>query len=243
MVGLTFGTAAKAILPSAANAARVPTSATIRASGLVRSYQMKPASRPTAEQRERTELPGHAGSSIRAPGRISADAVVGQQHLPGTAEDSGRLGGEVRPACQSISAAVPSAITRPSATSTTRSANSAANSGSWVATTTANPTSVRTPARSSFGGPIHAACRLVEAEHRRSLVPGRIAEHDRERQALLLTTAEITRVAIAETSEPEPGQRDRRRLLANGLVHEVVGWILQQQGHTAAALDPTRVSA
>ncbi len=48
VVGLTFGSAANAIRPSAANAASVPTSATIRASGRLRSYHPKPAASASA---------------------------------------------------------------------------------------------------------------------------------------------------------------------------------------------------
>jgi hypothetical protein len=47
-VGLTLGSAAKAIRPSAANAASVATSATILASGCARSYQAKPPASATA---------------------------------------------------------------------------------------------------------------------------------------------------------------------------------------------------
>ena len=48
VVGLTLGRATKAIRPSAANAASVPTRATILASGRVRSYHAKPPARATA---------------------------------------------------------------------------------------------------------------------------------------------------------------------------------------------------
>ena len=59
VVGLTLGTAAKAIRPSAPNAARVATRATIRASGRTRSYQAKPPARAEAEEAEGAELPAH----------------------------------------------------------------------------------------------------------------------------------------------------------------------------------------
>ena len=48
VVGLTFGSAANAIRPSAANAASVATSAMIRASGRLRSYQAKPIASASA---------------------------------------------------------------------------------------------------------------------------------------------------------------------------------------------------
>ena len=51
VVGLTFGSGANAIRPSAASAASVATSASTRARGCVRSYQAKPAPSASAEQR------------------------------------------------------------------------------------------------------------------------------------------------------------------------------------------------
>ena len=66
VVGLTFGSAANAIRPSAANAASVATSATIRASGRVRSYQPNPPSQGQPQDQERAELPAHAGTSLAA---------------------------------------------------------------------------------------------------------------------------------------------------------------------------------
>ena len=81
VVGFTFGTAAKAMRPSAANAASVPTSATMRASGRVRSYQAKPASRPSAEDREGCELPAHAGTSTPVE-RNSATPSAGSSAPP-----------------------------------------------------------------------------------------------------------------------------------------------------------------
>ena len=65
VVGLTFGNAANAIRPSAANAASVPTSATIRASGRTRSYQANPPASASARIAERAELPAHALTSAR----------------------------------------------------------------------------------------------------------------------------------------------------------------------------------
>ncbi len=80
VVGLTFGIAANAIRPSAANAASVATSAMIRASGLLRSYQAKPIDQGEAEQPERRELPAHAGTSGRSA--MSATPSSGRSAPP-----------------------------------------------------------------------------------------------------------------------------------------------------------------
>ena len=55
VVGLTLGSAANAIRPSAASAASVATSASTRVEGWMRSYQAKPAT--SAAPRMRNEAP------------------------------------------------------------------------------------------------------------------------------------------------------------------------------------------
>ena len=100
VVGLTFGSAANAIRPSAANAARVPTSATIRASGRARSYHAKPAASASARTVNAPSCqlippprrrPG-AGSSA-PPAGVSA---------PPAPQDAGGLGREVAAAGQDL---------------------------------------------------------------------------------------------------------------------------------------------
>ena len=81
VVGLTFGTAANAIRPSAANAASVATSATIRASGRTRSYQANPAPSAAASTPNAAELPAHAIASV-ALARISCAPSSGVSAPP-----------------------------------------------------------------------------------------------------------------------------------------------------------------
>ena len=63
VVGLTFGNAANAIRPSAANAASVPTSAMIRASGRDALVPGEASGERDRQDPERAELPGHAVTS------------------------------------------------------------------------------------------------------------------------------------------------------------------------------------
>ena len=60
VVGLTLGSGAKAMRPSAASAASVATSASTRELGWLRSYQAKPAASASAEQQEGGDDPAHA---------------------------------------------------------------------------------------------------------------------------------------------------------------------------------------
>src|SRR5579875_3429735 len=119
VVGLTLGSAANAIRPRAAKAARVATSATILASGRLRSYQTKPAARPRARiaKAPSCQLIDHPQLVARAAGawlRIlgcagaSQSPYASQSHLQPpqqldpalrgerpAVQDAGGLGGEV----------------------------------------------------------------------------------------------------------------------------------------------------
>ena len=141
-------------------------------------------------------------------------------------------------------AAGPSAITRPSASSTARSAQAAANSGSWVATITAWPARARrrsSAASSALACAVHAARGLVQREHGR-----RVAELRRAAPAPV-TIASASRwrsppersrgLRSARPRQPDRRERLRRGLLADALVDEVVAGVLQQQRHPAGALD------
>ncbi len=96
VVGLTFGTAAKAMRPSAANAPSVPTSATMRASGWsARTRRSRRSARARGSQRPRAASSCRHLDSARAQQR---DTVGGHQRTAGSAEDPRGLGGEIRPA-------------------------------------------------------------------------------------------------------------------------------------------------
>ena len=98
VVGLTLGTAAKAIRPSAANAASVPTSATTRASGRARSYQAKPPASANARIAKAASC-----QLIPRTSRFAAGPRCDQRGVPCSgvsaaaraAEDPGGLGDEV----------------------------------------------------------------------------------------------------------------------------------------------------
>ena len=144
VVGLTLGSGAKAIRPSAASAASVATMANTLLDGCVRSYQAKPSASTSASSVKvvscqviarrlpscwcRSAAPA-AGSSARPP--VTRAVSVAKYQPPARTAPTG-----------------PSAIGRPSASRMTRSATSAANSGSWVATTIAAPPAAKPASRS-----------------------------------------------------------------------------------------------
>ena len=179
VVGLTFGNAANAIRPSAANAASVPTSATIRASGWIALVPGEPGGERDREDRERAELPAHAltsaGATADRPTRHECDALLGGQCAAGAAEDPRGLGREVACRRRGPRPADPSAIRRPSASSTTRSANAATNSGSCVATSTAASSAREQRRELVLAAAVHPAGRLVEAHDRGRPAPDRPA--------------------------------------------------------------------
>ena len=245
VVGLTFGTAANAIRPSAANAASVATSATIRASGRTRSYQAKPAASATARIANAAELPAHAIASAArradqrdarppgvsappAPPRIRAVSVAkyaaAREHLGGGAVgDHGPVG---------------------RAASRAR-ANAATNSGSWVATSTAAssprqqlrraPPCARGPCRASArrGRPTAAAVERARRARSRARAAGARRPTGRAdggpRSARVQPDARAS--AAAEAS------------CVDALVDEVVVRVLQQQRDPAGAADAARGSA
>ena len=103
VVGLTFGSGANAIRPSAASAASVATSASTREVGCVRSYHAKPAAEREAEDEQRGGDPAHCTTSGRRSGgraRSSAAPSSGEQRA--AAEDAGGLGGEVPAAAEHL---------------------------------------------------------------------------------------------------------------------------------------------
>ncbi len=209
VVGLTLGSAANAIRPSAANAASVATSATIRASGRLRSYHAKPAGEREREHRERAELPAHAGPL----GRVSsATPSAGRSAAP--VEDPRRLGREVGAAAREPRWRPPSAIGAPSASSTTRSANGAANSGSWVATSTRGAEAAQQLRQLLLGATVHPAGRLVEAQRLPAGRLGRRARSPAPGAASPRLTDRAGGGPRAPVVEPDGGQRGRGGPLA-----------------------------
>ena len=137
----------------------------------------------------------------------------------------------------SSSLAGPSAITRPSASRTARSAQDAANSGSCVATITAWPCSARRAQLQrelGLGLAIHPARGLVQRQHGRRVS---VARDDRQRETLTLAAGQIARVALGHTRQPDRLQGIRGGLLDDVLVHEVVARVLQQQRDSPGPLD------
>ena len=159
VVGLTFGMAAKARRPTTARAAIAATSASTRAGGRSRSYQAKPATRASASTtREdscqlivRAPAAGPAGHVLRRGAASARAACSGSSSRPPVMRATWVEKWRPPP---STSAGGPSAMTLPGPSSTTRSANAAANSLSCVATITAAParasSSMRVTSRSRW---------------------------------------------------------------------------------------------
>ena len=144
VVGLTLGKAAKAIRPAIASAARAATRATTCDGGRERSYQAKPARRtaPRIRKLVSSQLIGPP------PRRGAAAAPCSGVTTPGRSRTRATSVAKYQPP-ERTSAAGPSAITTPSPSRTTRSANSEANSTSWVATTTPAPRPAMAPISST----------------------------------------------------------------------------------------------
>ena len=118
--------------PAIASAASAATRATTCDGGRERSYQAKPPSRTSAEDQEAGQLPAHRPpASLRAPSAPCSGVIT-----PGQVEHPGDLGGEVPAAGEDLGRPGRRRSRTPSPSRTTRSAKAAANSTSWVATTT-----------------------------------------------------------------------------------------------------------
>ena len=206
VVGLTFGSGANAIRPSAASAARVATSAITRAVGCARSYQAKPArERDARGAANEARDPAHRPTSS-APAQQRGAALRVEQHRAAPPSTRAVWVAKYQPP-PSTSAVGASATGRPSPSRIVRSAHAAANSASWVATSTA--VAARRQLAQPGGEPgavaaVHAARRLVEADDGGRLAGG---EHELEREPLALAAGHVARVAVGERA----GARRRRR--------------------------------
>ena len=213
VVGLTLGSGANATA-RARPARRASRPSPTPCSTVRRSYHAKPArarapSSANAASCQVTARPPRRGGEQRGAARRAA------RRRP--AEDARRLGREVPAARQHLGAG-PSAIARPSASSTTRSATAAANSGSCVATSTAAPPR-RARAAARPASPL-AARSMPRVGSSRQMHRGRLVavQHDRERQPLALAAGEIARVAVDEGRGRRARAR-RREPRRHALVH------------------------
>ena len=238
VVGLTFGSGANAIRPSAASAASVGHE---REHARARVRALVPGEADGergAEEHEGGEHPAHATTSrdcgVSPLSRSSAAPSSGSSapRRRGCARSRSRSTSRPpapRPPARRRSAgrrrAAPCAARRP-----------AANSASCVATTIA---AARRGERAQLRGErglvraVHPARRLVEAD---APPGGSPCEHDREREPLALAAGEVARVAVGERAEPGRGERLRRQLVADALVQRVVARVLEQQRDAARAL-------
>ena len=240
VVGLTFGSGANAIRPSAASAASVATSASTRAVGCDRSYHAKPATRarpsttseaasqltarpPRARRREprdsrRSDARRRPPAAARSPPRMRAVWVAKYQPPPRT------------------SAVGASATGAPSPSRTVRSAQAAENSASWVATSTAAPAAASARSRSASSSLWPRSMPRVGSSSRTAA--GRLAlQHDRQREPLALAAGEVARVAVGERAEPGRLERRGRKLLPHALGDQVVAGVLEQQRDPPGAHD------
>ena len=217
VVGLTFGNAANAIRPSAANAASVPTSATIRASGWIALVPGEPGGERDREDRERAELPAHALTSAvprpTRPIRHECDALLGDQCAARAPEDPRGLGREVGAAGEDLRRG-----TVGDRRAVGQQHDPLGERGHELGVVGGDQHSgveraqQRAQARPCGRGPFPESARRGT---RPRSVPLRIVEHDREREPLLLPTRQVAWMAVGERGVAEPDGRERagRRLL------------------------------
>ena len=239
VVGLTFGSGAKAIRPSAASAASVATSASTRAEGCERSYQAKPATsaRPSTISEAASQLtarPPKAGRFRPAPpAAVARPPPAAARRRRGSAPSGWRSTSRRRGPRSSGA----SATGAPSPSRTVRSRPVGGELG------VVGGDEHRAPPLGELAqvggervlvGAVHAAGRLVEADDGRRLA----LEHDRQREPLALAAGEVARMAVGEGAEAGGLERGGGQLLPHPLGDEVVARVLQQQRHAAAARDP-----
>ena len=233
VVGLTFGSAANAIRPSVANAASVADQRDGPRVGLA-SARTRRSPRPAraAQDRERAELPAHRRHS-RAP--RARERLLGREAPPVPPRMRAVSVAKYQPAGEHLGARRVGDRPRRRRAGPRASANAAANSGSWVATTTPRASSAREqlgelrPSRA-----VHAAGRLIE--HRRRLASDRRARSRARAAGSRRRT--VARVAIGSRGRG-PTARERRcaELVADAVVDEVVARVLEQQRDAARRLD------
>ena len=228
VVGLTFGNAANAIRPSAANAASVPTSATTRASGRTRSYHANPPASASARipNAPSCQLTRHPRARRAAP-RAAAPRLRRRQRAARSAEDPRGLGREVRATGEDL--------------------GRRAVGDHRALSEQHDPLGERGHELGVVGRDQHRRVELAQQRGELVLAPrsiprvgssrhttaggrGSLVEHDREREPLLLPARQVARVAAGERGRRARRSRARRRgLLRDPLVDQVVGRVLEQQ--------------
>ena len=227
VVGLTFGSGAKAIRPSAASAASVATSAITRAVGMRALVPVKPAVSAIASSSERGGGPAHVATSTDR--RRQRGALLGQQRAAGAAQHARGLGREVPAAGQHLGGRRvghrPAVAEQDRAIGPRRRELGVVGGDEHRGTARRQLAQPRREPRAVR--PVHAARRLVEADGHRRLA-GR--EHQLEREPLALAAGDVARMAVGERAGP-------RHVVADAVVQEVVAGVLQQQRHAARARD------
>ena len=241
VVGLTLGSAAKAIRPERGERRQRPHQGhdpRVRALALVPG---EAAGQRQRQQCEGAQLPAHAIASGRRPRASERRALAGGERAAGAAQDPRGLGGEVAAAGQHLDgrARRRSGRRRPAAAPDRRRRPRTRGRG-W-------PPAPRRRGRAAAGPallvlPVHAPGRLVEAHHR-GRVARRVAEHDGQRQPLLLASDSSRGWRSASAGAPAPPSPARGGASwATRLVHQVVVGVLQQQGHPPGAAHRARAS-
>ena len=247
VVGLTFGSGANAIRPSAASAASVATSASIR-ERRVRALvpgEARRRARPRGRSARRAPRSRRRprSSSARAAGRRPAPASARRRRArPRRGRARSRSRSTSRRRAPRRRARRRSA--RPSASRTTRSASAAANSASCVATSTATPRAGELAQAARRASPLAARSMPRVGSSSSSAAGGVVAaEDDRQREPLALAAGEVARVAVAEAGRARraraPAAAPRRRRARAGGSRRV----LQQQRDAPGRLDACRASA
>ncbi len=198
-----------------------------------------------AEDEEAGQLPAHRGRS-----RSSAAAPCSAVITPGRSRMRATSVAKYQPP-ERISAALPSAITTPSPSSTTRCGEGGGEldvvGGDEDAGAAAGEALDQLD-QIALARPIHAASRLVQRDEARQLVALDAAgQGDRQGQPLALAAGEVARVGfdrVLQADDPQRGQPlVARQLVAHSLPDQVVAGVLRQQGDLAwdCRLAPNRL--
>ena len=226
----------------------------MRAGGRERSYQAKPPTRTSGEQRRGGDLPAHRACLPRPPrparaqrARPPAPAVI----APGAPRMRATSVAKYQPP-ERISAAAPSAISSPSPSSTTRVGERAPRTRrrGWRPDRGAPLGELAEPARPAppcGRGPCPASARRgrrAPAARR----PRRPGHHDREREPLALAAGEVARVArrppsSRPTASSAPPTGLAGKLVADALAHEQVARALRQQRAAAGGVTVPRTGS
>ena len=238
VVGLTFGSGANAIRPSAASAASVATSASTRAVGMRPLVPREAGGQRDAEDEQRGGDPAHRATTCDSRAsrlREQRRAFLGEQRA--AAEDAGGLRREVPAAAEHLGGRRVGDRARRRRAARCGRPTAAANSASWVATSTAIPAAASSR-RCAASASLWPRSMPRVGSSRQTTAGGSPCRTMLEREPLALAAGQVARVAVGERGEAGGLERFGGQLVADALGEQVVAGVLQQQRDAAAALDP-----